>query len=766
MHLLIVSTPELSRKALLVLDQTQWRVVVPSLFSDTWLASGNNLPVATLKQYLQRFDKIYTEEGLKIEAITLLQHAIETLSIAEYHLCDFESIDDILLSIQNGYFVDKNHANAKHAEYTINTMFINRFSKAVKLFTIENRLKTHKQNFQRASYEEINRLTKTWHKQLQNYFVLLPTLAGLYWIVKAERNIRAYDPKNINRIYVQYKKEGVEFTIPYNTVYSDEFIQERNDAIEYLRNTNNKHIVNFYQSEVKEVKPFYKPIALSFLQSKMFYLYHFPIEYTTKIAKRLYHAGLITDPLTSSHHIPSEMSIALIRYLNIKYGEEYVLQHEREYKNQEEGNIGTAILPMFYEEAYDPENVEHTPQFLKINFENTKMKNDTLIMYSFIYAITEWIQMKNAIYDSSILQIHAGNKKLEVKANQLVEVYSQEKQKYIEQKCWKSVNIDLLNALSASGDGEISDEGFAVVIPRCSFGEVLQLTGVDSTVSKPKRPPRYGVGRFNTQILGGKGIGTAESFHIIQNNLISSDLVSLASTMMHPQDIAMETIEWCEKYAPQFLSEKHILEYWERLDRIRFEGESQEQLIGEYQFLIDEILKEAGEKEHAATLSDGQIKLAKAIAIQRKIPIDNPEIFFADPHKVKQLIDLYGHDEPKEEEKLFKCPICRQGYVFEKEYVNTETGQISPYYACENSNCFRIFDNKIDEFFISKKKNFDKSERLEALKNIASKQHLKNSGYLFTGFVGKNEKIYDAKVFINTFTAQSGSINYGLKIEF
>lgn len=768
MDLLIVSSPELSQKAINALDQSSWRIIIPSLYSDIWLGSGSDTNVTTILQYLHRFNEIYIEEGIRLDSITLLQHAIEKLGIRKYTLCDFESIDDVKLSIENGYHVDENHANAKHAEYAINTMFINRLSKAIKSSVIEQRIQTHKRNFPRAGYDEINRMTKTWHKQLQNYFVLLPTLAGLYWIVKAERNILAHDPKNVHRIYVQYKKDGIEFTVTYGTAYTDEFVQERNDTVDYLRNPENRHVVHSYQSEVRDIKPTYRPVVLSFLQSKMFYLYHFSIEYTTKIARRLFHAGLITDPATSSHRIPAETSIALIRYLNYKYGDEYVLQHEREYKTDEEDQ-GTAILPIRFQEEYDPENVEHTVEFQKIRFDNSKMRDDAITMYAFIYAITEWTQMKDAIYDSSILQIRVGvgNKKLEAKANHLVDVYDSEKWNYVEQKCWKSVNTQLLNALNA-GDGEGIDEGFPVVLPKCSYNEVLYPSGIDYSVTQPKRPPRYGVGRFNTQILGGRGIGTAESFHIIQNNMLSANLVSLANTMMHPQDIAMETIVWCEQFAPMFLDEKHIHEYWDRLSRIRFDGDSPEQLIGEYKFLIDEIFEKAGIKDQPAILTEGQIKLAKSIAIKRNIRIDNPEEFFSNHESVKEIIEVFGNEEQKDEEKLFKCPICRQGYVYAKDYVDTKTEAISPYYACENNECFVMYDNKIEEFFLHKKKDFDHNERLTALKNIASKQHLKNNGYLFPDLIGSNNRpLRNAKVYIDTYFDSNKQRNrYTLKIKF
>lgn len=764
MNLLIVSSAELSSRAILTLDQTAWKVVVPSLYSEKWLGSGRETPLGTIRQYLPRFEGIFIEEGLKIDAIELLQHAIDTLDIKEYTLCDFESISDIQTSIDNGYFVDRHHAAAKRAEYEINKLFISRLSKGIKSSVIEQRIATHKRNFPRAGYEEINKMSRAWHKQLNNFFVLLPTIAGLYWIVKAERTILAHDPKVIHRIYVQYKKDGVEFTVPFSTVYTEEFIQECNDTVEYLRSHENAHRVSFYQSEVRDVKPTYRPVVLSFLQSKMFYLYHFSIEYTTKLAKRLYHAGLITDPSTSSHRVPGEISIALIRYLNEKYGEDYVLQHERDFQGEDESQA-IAILPLHLEEAYAPENVEFTPEFNRINFDSPKMKQDALTMYAFIFAITEWTQMKDAIYDISALQIRVGSKKLEAKANHLVDVYDPEKRKFVPQKCWKSANTDLLNALSV-GDGDMPEESFSVVLPKCSHNEILYPTNVSYSTSVPKRPPRYGVGRFNTQILGGKGIGTAASFHIIQNNLIAANLVTLANTMMHPQEIAMEVVAWCELYAPLLLDEKNVREYWDRLDRIRFEGEDPDQLIGEYRYYIDEVLKAAGVKDEPSALSPAQITLAKSIAIQKNIAIDDPESFFSDPERVKHLLNTFVHEETREEDRLFKCPICRQGYVFAKEFINPQDQSRSLYYACENDQCFVMFDNNIDEFFVKKGKALDQKERLEALTNIASKQHLKNKGYLFTDFIGKNSKSYEAKVFIDTFFDAKQRKRYTLKLQF
>ncbi len=765
MNLLIVASDVVYTKVIGAFDIKEWRVAKPSLFCKKWNVNGNEVEDEVIKQHLNKFDAVYIEDNTKFEYSTLLQHAINTLHVKEYFLCDFESIDEVQDAIKNGYFVDEKHALSKKAEHSINMMFAYRFSNGVKSAIIEERVQRYKENFKNASYAEINTVTKKWHKQLQNFYVILPTIASLHWIIKAERTIDAYEPKKLYKIYASYLKDGIEFSLPLNTTYTDEHLQERNDAIEYLRNTTNVHEVSFYQNEEKSVKPTYKPITLSFLQSKMFYLYHFGIEYTTILAKRLHHAGLITNPMTNSKQIPHQSSIALIRYLNAKYGDDYVLQTQRDFKDVD--TEGCAIIPVFFEEAYDKDHVINTAEFANIPFDNVKMRNDAHMLYSFIFMLTEWVQLKDAIYDTSILQVKVGNsKKLEARSNFLSEVYDPTKGENVSQKCWRIVNTSLLNALDATEDTP-SEGSFITVLPKCSYEEQLFPTNVDFVTISAKRPPRFGVGRFNTQILGGKGIGTAESFHIIQSNLVGANLVSLANNMMHPQEIAKELVEWCEKYAPMLLDEKNIIEYWDRLNGIRFNNDDAELLIGEYSFLIDEIFEEASIKEVAPKVTEAQINLAKAIILQKKIKIDDINLFLSDPENVKKLLETYSkQDEQDEQNRLFKCPICRQGYVYEKEFVKVETGEILTYYACEHPDCFRIFDSKIDDFFVSKKINFNREERSEAIRNIASKQHLKNNGYMFFGFTGKNEKTYDAKVVIYPYKGNNNKISYGLQLKF
>lgn len=761
MNLLIVSTQTLVNKISGILPTTDWKVILPSVYSEIWKSPAGEIPFETINAFIARFASIYVEEGLTLEAMVTIQHAIKKLNIEEYYVCDFDGEGGYVEAIAQARFIDKNYANAKYAQYEINNIFITKLSKAIKRYAVATRT----EKFEKSSKGDIRMMMSKWHKELTSFFVLPHSLAALYWIVKAERTIDAYDPKKIHRVWVQYNHDGIEFSAPLTTVYTDDLIQERDDALMYLRDPSNHHVVKYFSREQKEIKPHHKPVVLSFLQSKMFYLYNFPIEYTTKISKRLHKAGLISDPMSGSSYIPTNISIEIIRMLNERYGDEYVLQNIRETKDEFNGT--TAILPKRFEEAYYPENIDKTPEFSAIAFDTGKMKKDALLLYEFVFTITEWWQMKDAIYDTSTLEISCGtaNKQLNVKANRLAEVYDPKKMVYVPQKCWKSVHKDLLAAISATSQ-EVDEDSFITALPECRFQDRLKPMSVETSPITPKRPSRYGAGRFNTQILGGKGIGNAESFHIIQNNLVSSGAVVLSNSMLHPQEIAREAVEWCEKYAPILIDELNIHEYWARLDSIRFNGEDPSAFIEEYRFMINEFLKQSGYTEEERRVpSEGMITLAKAISIQKNIRIDKPEIFFSDAALVQNFIDTYATDQQyTEKNRLFTCPICRQGYVFEKLYTNVKENNSSTYYACEHANCFSIFDSKIDDFFRAKGVDFDKDERLEALTNIASKQHLQSKGYLFTGLIGSNQKPYKAKIAIDSYGEGQGK-RYALKIE-
>ena len=103
--------------------------------------------------------------------------------------------------------------------------------------------------------------------------------------------------------------------------------------------------------------------------------------------------------------------------------------------------------------------------------------------------------------------------------------------------------------------------------------------------------------------------------------------------------------------------------------------------------------------------------------------------------------------------KIGSCPQCNS-LVFQKEFIKQDTGEVLYYFACEkygtksNDCTFSIWDNYIHKFFSDKAiELFTVEERANTLKKIMSKK----KGYLFTDFIAKNQKPYDAKVSLDSY---------------
>lgn len=726
------------------LDAQEWRIVIPSQYSDVWQTPTASVTVQVLKQHLSKFTHIYVENSNEKNVIT----AISTLDLQSFYECDFVNLHTIESIIENSRFFDKSDIVARITEQSIDNLYAGELSSAIKSHLVgENKHLYNGKNI------------KNLYKELAGFYITLPIVSALFHLVKAERAIQAYKPSELHRVYVEYIKDGIRFKAPYGSIYTHETLQERDDLINHLRNPKYKHKVTAYQSETKAVKPIYKPVTLAFLQSKMFYLYNFSTDTTISIAKKLFYAGLISDPLTSSEHISDEYSMQLNRMIREKYGNSYASSNIRDFAKNDTSK--SAILPIQLGEEYQPANINTNQKFT--NAISVKERESALKMYEFIFAITEWLQMKEAIYDVSTLKLEVDTRKFEIKARAMTDIYNPETGKQEAQTAWNSKHKNLCNALLSETNTQTFEES-SMVIPKCSFNEVLTPIDIYSLTNRPKRPPRYGIGRFISEILSAKEIGTNDTFSVIMDSLIATGMVSIVNKMIHPSEKAMQVIAWFELYAPFLLKEESIIEYRNQINLVSQEKKMGSELVDEYEFILDEIITNSGYVSQE--LTPAQIQLAKNIVSKQKIQIDSPETFFNNYEKVRVLLDSYSQNIEANKTKVFKCPICCKHNVFTNNYINPETGVDQLYYACEQSECFQMFDEKIDNFFISHGKNFNQEERLEAIKNIASKQNLKSQGYKFTELTAKNLKKYDAKVIISTYIDKQQRQRYGLKIIF
>lgn len=600
--------------------------------------------------------------------------------------------------------------------------------------------------------EMLDNSYKIWYSSISNFFLGFRTIQALEFLVSRELKIRKFSSEEVFRVKVDYCYDEIEFSATYPTHYNQSLAREMEDCIEYLKDSRYSHIVYNYIPKKDTEKSPHKPLTNAELKYSAFYLYGFEPDYITSLANKLYQANLITDPSTNGWEIDDDFVEEMITVLNQKFNESIVLQYKRVHEDKlVDRTLKECIRPTKISSSYFPKSIMRTIEFRNISFENDQEAADAQKAYELIFYIALSTQLKNSIYDTSKIEINVGNKKLYAQADVLIDG----------QENWEVLTGDLIKRLASSSDNSWGTQ--TVVLPEIAADEVLIPLNVYQYSYQSKRPPRYGIGRFVTQILERKNIANNEAHDEIIRELIDSKAVLQVKSMLHPQENSIILIEWLREYLPSFIDLEYLSELNEKIELVQ-EGElTVSSIVSEINRLIEAAFELSGYKEEDSTPSQSKINLVRAVALKNNLYIDEND--YKSNVKLDMILAKYPVAEPI---KIGSCPNCN-ALVYQKEYIDKKTGEVSYYFACEkfkrNGGCtFSIWDNFIYKFFSNKSYElFTVEERADTLKKIISKKR----GYLFNGFVGKNQKPYDAKVYIeeyeDKFTQQQ---KWGFKLKF
>ncbi|MGD9718121.1 MAG: DNA topoisomerase [Sulfurimonadaceae bacterium] len=589
---------------------------------------------------------------------------------------------------------------------------------------------------------------KKWHSAVGSFYFSLKTIQGLNHLVSRELQIREFSSQEVIRIKADYIYDGIEFSAYYPTHYNASMSKEINDIISELKNKKYEHVVDTYAQKNTERAP-REPLTTAQLKYSAFYLFGFEPKYTTYLADTLFRGNLITNPNTNGWHIDSLTAEEIITSLNQVFSEAQVLQYKRDFSDKHNDRSQECIRPINFSKAYFPKRIEHTDEFCSIGFEDNQTKEDLKKLYEFIFYMTLSTQMKDSIYDSSTVEIVVGNKKLKEQANVLVKG----------QENWELLTGNLIQRISTN---DSSFQKQTVVLPELKPGLVLRPLDVYAYSYNSQRPPRYGVGRFLTQILEKNDIGGIGDHDQIINELVQSKAVVVIKNMLHPQEASLFLIQWLNDYMPSLLDQEYIAELNQKMMDAANGLISKESIKEELAQQIDQAILASGIAVENLKPSQAKIKLLQSVAAKHKLSLD--QSIYNDSAKIDMILAKY----PQEEQKLIGlCPNCNS-QVVQKEHVNLQTGEVSAYFTCENfkrtGGCsFSMWDSYVHKFFSDKAiEFFTTEERAAALKKILSKK----KGYLFSGFVGKNMKPYDAKVTCEKFFTNQNEERWGLKLIF
>lgn len=624
------------------------------------------------------------------------------------------------------------------------------------LYDIRKEKFTSTEDFQSSANVEKEQRLKSFRdkyfKDSEHFYLNLHSIFAVYPLFKREEQIRNYDKEDIIRIKADYVYKGIEFSAQYPTAFKKDMQKEIEDTISYLKDKEkNLHIVDTYLP-IKdfERKP-KEPLTNAEIKFSAFYLFNFQADETTKYLKYLYNAGLITNPDTDGWNIPDEFAEEMITILNQVYKEEEVLQYKRKFIDSSNDRSNDAIRPTKISMYYFPKNIKESKEFKSIKFESNEEFANTFKLYDFIFYITLSTQMNNSIYDKSRVVITVGNKKLTAEANLLIPG----------QNNWEKLTGSFIGKLN-----DTNDKGAQVVeIPELKNEQRLEFTDIYPYDVRTKRPPRYGTGRFITQILEKNKIGRNEEHDLIVKNLKDSKAVLEIQKMLYPQEQTYFCMQWIEKNIPSLVDLEYLTEIEEKINLVERGLLTVESIINEMNILIDAAFEKVGYTEENTKPTEKKIKLLNAVAKKYNLKL-NPNIYNSNA-QIELLLSQYPVSEPKQ---IGTCPKCNST-VYQNEYV-AQNGDSSFYYSCEkfsknaNGCSFSIWDSRIYSFF--SKRNYETytvDERADIIKKVLSK---KKKGYLFDGFIKADGQEYSAYVKFNEYPnkLKNNRLEWGFDLTF
>ncbi len=237
-------------------------------------------------------------------------------------------------------------------------------------------------------------------------------------------------------------------------------------------------------------------------------------EQVTKLAQRLYEAGLITYIRTDSPHLSDEALHLAREAVATRFGPDALPTAPRQYATRN-ANAQEA------HEAIRPAGAFLAP-------DQTTLSSDELSLYTLIYERTLASQMKDAVGEKTTLTLQAGQV-----------------------------------TLSASGT-VLTDRGFTALyddqeptpdeqkMPKVNVGERFALKSAKAEDKKSSPPPRYTEGKF-VQVMEKAGIGRPSTFGATLATLQKRQYVALRSRQLHVTPLGLLIARYLEQHLPQLV---------------------------------------------------------------------------------------------------------------------------------------------------------------------------------------------------------------------
>ena len=373
-----------------------------------------------------------------------------------------------------------------------------------------------------------------------------------YWTVDAKliSGRKSFDAKLFGTA------DGNKLDIIPNEESANSIVSELNEAVYEVTDVK-KGIRN------KQPAP---PFITSTLQQEASRKLGFTGQRTMRIAQQLYEGidvpgigstGLITYMRTDSLRISEEARAAANKYINDRYGSNYLPAKPRYFKTKSGAQDA--------HEAIRPTIITLNPEAAKSALSPEQFKLYKLIWERFIASL-----MAPCVQDTVNVDITAGN--------------------YLFKASGYSVRFDGYTALYEEGNDDNGEDG--VALPDMKIGDILKLKSLIPNQHFTQPPARYTEPTL-IKALDENGIGRPSTYAPILTNILQRDYIEREKKSLKPTQLGMVVTDLIGEYFKSIVDVKFTAGFEKKLDKIGSGDADWKKTIDEFYGDFDSLYKKA-----------------------------------------------------------------------------------------------------------------------------------------------------------------------------
>jgi len=536
------------------LPKSHMGIDIENNFSPRYITiRGKGDLISKLKKEAKGADKVYLATDPDREGEAISWHLAYLLDIDENSKCriTFNEItkNAVLNAIKNPRMIDHNLVNAQQARRILDRIVGYKISPLL--------WKKVKKGLSAGRVQSVAvRLICDREEEIENF------IPEEYWTIAANLTKKGFSTVIKAKFYgIGNKKLDLK-----NKEQVDEILTK----IE-----NHDFIVSKVKKGERKKSPS-PPFITSTLQQEAARKLGFTTKKTMMIAQQLYEGidvkdygsiGLITYMRTDSTRISDEALQDVRNYIVNKYGDEYVPEKPRIFKNKSSSQDA--------HEAIRPTNILLTPEDVK-----DSLNRDQLKLYKLIWERFVACQMAPAVFDTLNVDISVEEYIFKVSGSR------------IKFPGYHVVYKEAKDETEEGNNNEDYDEEENANLPELLEGEKLKLKNIDSKQNFTQPPPRYTEASL-VKALEEKGIGRPSTYAPIISTIISRNYVVRESKLLYPTELGKIVTDIMKNHFEDIVDVTFTAKVEDELDKIEEGTKDWVQVLNDFYNGFDITLKKA-----------------------------------------------------------------------------------------------------------------------------------------------------------------------------